>query len=409
MAQSMGFSLVIKLFNLKNNSWLFAISVGLLLLFFGFKLSTVDAQSVTIYSTRNCDANSVIWCGADSVNDLITKYDNGDGHNTAASIQAIYSYYGITASDVEAMSSASETVESGSVNANGNVYSANNSLVAISAVTAGRENISGSTKVDSGGTILYSRPTSVSFASNSLPAYVVMKNGRFVFAILASCGNPVKATAKIQPAPPAPKPKPVVIPPAPTPTTSATVCSGNTTNINGVGSAAQGGNCSTNTTVVQTPIAPAASGECTSLQVTVDQNSPLVITATANSQTENGAQLSSVIFDFGDGSTTTPATTATTQEHSYATPGNYTISATETFNNGTQIISSSNCQAAVTMASAPNTPVAPPTVSTAVSTVPASNLVNTGPGNIIELFGASVIIGSLTYHAIVVKSYFNRN
>jgi hypothetical protein len=67
-------------------------------------------------------------------------------------------------------------------------------LVATNAMTAGRQNISGSTKMANGGTVYFMRPPSVSFKSSSLPAYVVMNNGRFSYAIIASCGNPVKAT-----------------------------------------------------------------------------------------------------------------------------------------------------------------------------------------------------------------------
>jgi hypothetical protein len=397
--------------NIKGKSWLFILSLGLLLLIFGMRLSTVHAQAVSIDSVKNCDANSVIWCGASSVSDLVDKYDNGDGHNTSASIQAIYSYYGISQADITAMNTNNEKVEVGSVSASGNVYDADEKVVATNAVTAGRENISGSTEVNSSGTVFYSRPTSVSFLSSSLPAYVVMKNGQFLFAVLASCGNPIKATLKTQPAPtPTPAPTPI---PAPTPkpviktTTPKNTCSGNTLNVNS-GVASQGGNCSTNTTVVQTPTTPAPSGECTSLQINVDQTSPLIVSATANSQVENGAQLSSVVFNFGDGSITQPNTDIT-QQHSYASPGNYTITATETFSNGTQAIASSNCEALITMATAASTPVTTPTVTTAVATTPTSNLVNTGPGNLIELFGAAVILSTLAYREVFVKRYLNRD
>lgn len=67
-------------------------------------------------------------------------------------------------------------------------------LVATNAMTAGRQNMPGSTQMTSDDTVFFKRPPSVSFQSSSLPAFVVMNNGRFDFAIIASCGNPVNAT-----------------------------------------------------------------------------------------------------------------------------------------------------------------------------------------------------------------------
>jgi len=63
-------------------------------------------------------------------------------------------------------------------------------------MTAGRSDIPGSTKVKYGATTFYERQPNVSFASGSIKAYVVMINGTFRFAILASCGNPVVGQAK---------------------------------------------------------------------------------------------------------------------------------------------------------------------------------------------------------------------
>jgi uncharacterized repeat protein (TIGR01451 family) len=83
----------------------------------------------------------------------------------------------------------------GYVTKTGNVY-ANGELVATGAITAGRSYIAGSTKVTYNGTTFYKRAPSVSFTSSSIKAYVVMVNGKFSHAILASCGNPVVATPK---------------------------------------------------------------------------------------------------------------------------------------------------------------------------------------------------------------------
>lgn len=152
----------------------------------------LHAVRVHAASTYNCDANSVLWCGASSPSNLIGKYDHGDGHNSAASIHNIYNWFKISSSDISGTKS---DAVSGSVNRDGNVY-AGNTLVATNALTAGREFISGSTKRVDNGTTFYTRKPSVSFLDGSLSAMVVMKNGVFQFAILNSCGNPVTGTPK---------------------------------------------------------------------------------------------------------------------------------------------------------------------------------------------------------------------
>lgn len=135
--------------------------------------------------------NAVVYCGADSAGGLINKYDHGDGHNSASSIQHIYSFFGISSSDIHTMSSDSQM---GNVTSGGDVFVGGN-LVATGVTTAGRSNLSsscgGSVHHDVGGTSFYTRPPCVSFVSSPLSAMVVMKNGVFQFAILNSCGNPV--------------------------------------------------------------------------------------------------------------------------------------------------------------------------------------------------------------------------
>jgi hypothetical protein len=406
-----------------KKSWVFGLALGVLLILFGFRLSTAHAENISIDSTKNCDANSVMWCGADSVSDIASKYNSGDGHNTATSIQSIYSYYGINDSDIAGLSNGNLTVEPGSVNTSGYVFDSNGNKIATGAITGGRENISGSTEETIDGTTFYKRPPSVSFVSSSLPAYVVMKNGHFDFAILASCGNPVEAnpvtesSAPPQKVIPQPKPTPTptpaptpVPPPAPAPITSS-VCSGSPVNINGSASAAQGGNCSTNTSVVQVPTttvaAPAATGVCSSLDVSVDPSNPLDVTATANSAVSNNATLESAVFNFGDGTVTSPSTD-TSQNHVYAAADNYIITATLTYAASGQTVSPSTCQADLTMATPASTPVNPPTVSTAAvvtTTTPTTTLVNTGPGDVVGVFGITTLIGTIGYHSFLKRRF----
>ena len=152
-------------------------------------LSAYRAYAADSY---NCDNNAVVYCGASSANQLASKYNSGDGHNKAYTIQDIYHWFGIGSGDVNNMKS--DAVE-GSVTSTGDVY-AGNTLVATNALTGGRENISGSTKEKYGATTFYVRKPSVSFLQGSLTAMVVMKDGVFQFAILHACGNPVIGTPK---------------------------------------------------------------------------------------------------------------------------------------------------------------------------------------------------------------------
>jgi len=162
----------------------------------------------------NGDTNAVIWCGADAngtakASEITTRYNKGDGHNSAKSIQNIYgsNYFHISSSDIQNLS---KNAKIGSVTKSGDVL-LNGKVIAKNAVTAGRSNITGSTKRTSNGTVFYSRPPQVSFKDNSLSAYIVLVNGQFKYAILLSCGNPVIGTPITQPKPtptPTPKPKP---------------------------------------------------------------------------------------------------------------------------------------------------------------------------------------------------------
>ncbi|MDB5175459.1 MAG: hypothetical protein JWM81_317 [Candidatus Saccharibacteria bacterium] len=154
-----------------------------------------SASEVTLGGGQDCDANAVVHCGAHSTTELVNAYNAGKESTSAKSIQDIYSYFGITGADISSMQS---TAVAGHVTSNGEVFvDGSNTSVATSAITAGRLSMpGGSTAVNNNGTVFYTRPTSVSFRSGSIPAFVVMQNGVFKYAILSSCGNPVKATPK---------------------------------------------------------------------------------------------------------------------------------------------------------------------------------------------------------------------
>ncbi len=158
-------------------------------------VATLGNAGASPVSTPNCDNNAVVYCGASNVSQLQSKYNNGDGRNSAASIHNIYNCVGITSTDIANMG-AYEV--SGYVTKSGDVY-AGGTLVATNALTGGRQNPYGSksTYHNCNGTTYYSRTPSVSFLNDELSAMVVVKNGIFQYAILVSCGNAVTATPKM--------------------------------------------------------------------------------------------------------------------------------------------------------------------------------------------------------------------
>jgi hypothetical protein len=158
-------------------------------------------------TTRDCDSNAVVMCGVMSTSELQSKY------NSTPSVQTIFHNFGITHIDVNAMHT---TAVTGEITKGGRVL-VNGNEVATGAMTAGMQDMAGSQKVTANGTTFFVRSPSVSFNSSSLPAFVVMKNGQFVFAVIKSCGNPVKANAvtkqtaqpaAVQPTTPTPVPTP---------------------------------------------------------------------------------------------------------------------------------------------------------------------------------------------------------
>lgn len=152
----------------------------------------LQAQS----SVRDCDSNAIIYCGALTQAELKQKYSA----NASNDLPAVFSYYGISAGDIDGTSS---EIKMGEVTKDGRVL-VDGKVVATGAKSVGRQNMSGSSAVKIGDKTYYERATSISFRSNSLSAIVMMKNGQFHRAILTSCGNPVVAV----PVKPVEQPKP---------------------------------------------------------------------------------------------------------------------------------------------------------------------------------------------------------
>lgn len=147
-----------------------------------------QSSALSFNDTRDCDGNAVMYCGAMSTNEVQTKFE------ASQTIRDIYSYFNIGSAQINALGT---TAVAGQVTKSGDVI-VNGQVVATNAITAGRSYIAGSTKQQVGDTVFYTRAPSVSFLNNSLDAYVVMQNGQFQFAILPSCGNPVSGHASQQ-------------------------------------------------------------------------------------------------------------------------------------------------------------------------------------------------------------------
>lgn len=172
---------------------------GLVILFIGL-ISPAAAAALTLGGEQDCDANAVVRCGISSSSMMAQAYQG-------AGVADVYNCFGISRQDINNFDS---EVVRGTVTSSGKVVSyvtdtgqptSSGRTVATGAITAGRQNIPGSTAIDCNGTTFYKRPTSVSFQSSILPAYIVLRSDQFVYAIIASCGNPVMATPVAQPAP----------------------------------------------------------------------------------------------------------------------------------------------------------------------------------------------------------------
>lgn len=160
-------------------------------------------QALAESSGRDCDSNAVMFCGAGSKAEFQKKVTSGDTKHSAANLQQIFGSRGITLSDFMS----SSTVD-GFVTRDGAVV-VNGEVVATNALSSGRSFMTGSVRSGE----LWERPTSVSFRSSPLSSWVHMEGGSFKWAIVKSCGNPVRAVPK----------KKVTPTPTPTPTPTVTI------------------------------------------------------------------------------------------------------------------------------------------------------------------------------------------
>jgi PKD repeat protein len=145
---------------------------------------------------RDCDNNSIIYCGGTSSSELALRYNA----NKTGDLKTVYHSYGL--SDYE-MTHASTSAKMGEIHRDGRV-TVNGEVVATGATSIGRQQLyANRTKVKIGNKYYYEGSPEYSYAKGveSIVAYVFFdKDGNFKAAVMTSCGNPVHAH---------PKPKPV--------------------------------------------------------------------------------------------------------------------------------------------------------------------------------------------------------
>lgn len=145
-------------------------------------LSTTPVSAAT---ASDCSDNAVVRCGVHSVSELQSSY-KGD-------VKAAFNHMGIS----DGMVSGTANIKNGVVTKSGDVI-VGGKVIATDAISVGRTNKPGSTSFTAGGTTFYQRSTSATFTSSQLDAFVMVDNtGRFLGAVIKTCGNPVKATPPV--------------------------------------------------------------------------------------------------------------------------------------------------------------------------------------------------------------------
>jgi LPXTG-motif cell wall-anchored protein len=209
--------------------------------------------------------------------------------NNPADLQTIYTQYGLTAAEYDRFLT---DARMGEARKNGEIV-VNGQVVAREARSLGREQKSYSSVRTIGGKNYHESRSQDVFIPESMPIMVLFdEQGRYEFGILTPCANPVRAT----------------------------------------------------------PVTPLQ--RCDSLQRTPVADVPDTYDFTTRATAQNGARISHVIYDFGDGSTPEQRTNpAEAVRHAYTQPGTYQAKVTVYVQTaaGQIPVTSSSCQQAVTV------------------------------------------------------------
>lgn len=373
-----------KRFTILAGSLAFMLSTALAMIGFG-----ATAHAV-VDNTPDCDDGvAVINCGVYSISAARQKYGQGD-------IGKIYGAFGISRSDL------SGDFKEGIVWRNGKV-TVNGEVVATNAITAGRNY--GGTPIP--GTNAGKYPTS-KFATEGQTAFVKMVNGKFSFAIIKSCGNPVTATPKQPPQPPTPAYECVNLSVDKITrtkykfTANATASGGATiekyefgfgdgygvtvaentytydykktgtfntsvvvhVKVNGQIKKVTSRACEKAITVSPPPTTPVY--ECTALKANLISQADRTYSYSLTYQAEGGATLRDVDFAFGDGASQTGVTPAqlSSVQHSFPKDGAYTTVATLHFNTpDNKTVKDKRCEVAITISNPQPPQVLPASIS----------------------------------------------
>ncbi len=174
-----------------KNKWFVRTALGIL------SLAIIVATAIPFVQAaqpRDYDSNAIIYGGAYSVSELNKKLNQGTGkpYQSSAQLKKLFSTFGISQSDFGQL-------QNGTVYKDGRVI-VGGKVVYKNAKSVGRAWMPGSVKDNRFSYPVYSRPTSVSFASSSIPAYVLLNHdGTMAWAIIKSCGNPVPGVGKKKP------------------------------------------------------------------------------------------------------------------------------------------------------------------------------------------------------------------
>lgn len=146
--------------------------------------STVQAA---VDNTPDCDTVAIVRCGTMTESELRSEYDKND----YGDLPKVYNAFGISRADLNGNFVDGIVWRDGRVTVGGKV-------VATDAITAGR-NYGGTPIPGTNGAAKFSTSK---FVTEGQTAHVRMVNGKFSFAVIKSCGNPVTATPpKDQPNP----------------------------------------------------------------------------------------------------------------------------------------------------------------------------------------------------------------
>lgn len=224
----------------------------------------LTANAASVDRTRDCDKYAIVYCGTMSVSELRSKYNDKD-HDI------VFKAFGISKSEI------SGDIRKGVVHQDGRVTVGSKTVA--TGATMGARHLGGSSISGSS----TARRVSVSKMGSAQEALVKFdKNGKFEWAVMTPCGNPVNAKAKHVEPKPEPKPKPK---PQPKPVYACD-------------------------NLTATPIASSRDQFAFKTEYTA----------------KNGATAYNFLYDFGDGNT--KSVNSATITHTYTSPGTYTAKVT---------------------------------------------------------------------------------